>query len=532
MCSPYPIIAIIATSGRRTKTLLEQAVPSVLAQSCLPQICIVVDDNKALDAYHKIDSGLRELQKGTAVELRLVRNTRTHGFSGTGAWNTAIDCAREYIEELHLEDAYISILDDDDCWHRTHLAHCATGMQSKADAVFCNLTRVYHKHEEAGKLKSNKDLCISSFLYGNPGVQGSNMCFRLSAIEAIGGFDETLRSCTDRDLMIRFLERFGNNNIVVVDEQTVWHDARSPICVTNNPVSKTKGLDSFYRKHLWRFDESTLERSLVRAERLFSYPHRQQIWEYYYQGQEIIAVMMPLHNNAQSVRKAVQSVINQKQTSRKVVLFIGDDASTDKWQDEIVDYADSYHNIIIVNIQGGSPAKARNALAEHIMSHYPHAYILCRLDADDELQSSTTLAEIEHLFDDNEIDAVLCGNYQIEGGQVVGINRASQDFHSSEYMRGRLLSMAQGDFTAELPSCNLCLRPRAYSPYPDECSGEDHWLVIQTLLSLPKHAFLMASQQLYCRYTLNGKSTQANKDNDSYIDSRKRLYEYYINNID
>lgn len=92
--------------------------------------------------------------------------------------------------------------------------------------------------------------------------------------------------------------------------------------------------------------------------------------------------------------------------------------------------------------------------------------------------------------------------------------------------------MAQGDLTAELPSCNLCLRPSVYNPYPDECSGEDHWLVIQTLLRLPSYSFLMASQQMYCMYNLEGKATQTNKVNDSYIDSRKRLYEYYINSID
>lgn len=90
MTSRYPIITIIATSGCRTGALLQQAIPSVLAQDCLPCACIVVDDNNDLSEYSKIGFGLQELQKGTAVELRLIRNNRTHGCSGTGAWNTAI----------------------------------------------------------------------------------------------------------------------------------------------------------------------------------------------------------------------------------------------------------------------------------------------------------------------------------------------------------------------------------------------------------------------------------------------------------
>lgn len=532
MTSRYPIITIIATSGCRTGALLQQAIPSVLAQDCLPCACIVVDDNNAPVEYSKIGLGLQELQKGTAVELRLIQNNRTPGFSGTGAWNTAIAYARKYTSKHHWEDVYLAILDDDDRWHSCHLRRCAEGMYSKPDAIFCNLTRAYHEHEESGKLKSHSDLTIPKFLYGNPGVQGSNMCFRLSVIEAIGGFDETLRSCTDRDLMIRFLEQFGNNNVVVVDEQTVWHDARSPACVTNNIENKTAGLDTFYKKHLWRFDEQTLESSLTRAEKLFSYPHKQQIWESYYQAQEIIAVMMPLHNGSKSIRRAVHSVVTQECTERPIVLFIGDDTSTDNWRTEISDYLCRYHNIITIDINGGSPAKARNSLAEYILRAYPHAYILCRLDADDELHSTTTISEIEHLFTNDKVEAVLCGNYQMQGGRIVGTNRASTDFHNSKYMRERLLSMSQGDFAAELPSCNLCLRPSIYSPYPDECSGEDHWLLIQLLLLLPRHVFLMASQQMYCMYSLDGKATQLNKVNDSYIDSRKRLYEYYINSID
>ena len=329
MTSRYPIITIIATSGCRTGALLQQAIPSVLAQDCLPCACIVVDDNNDLSEYSKIGFGLQELQKGTAVELRLIRNNRTHGCSGTGAWNTAIAYARKYTAEHHWEDVYLSILDDDDRWHSCHLRCCAEGMYSRPDAIFCNLTRAYHDHEEPGKIKSHSDLTIPKFLYGNPGVQGSNMCFRLSVIEATGGFDETLRSCTDRDLMIRFLEQFGNNNVVVIDEQTVWHDARSPACVTNNIENKTAGLDTFYKKHLWRFDEQTLESSLTRAEKLFSYPHKQKIWESYYQAQEIIAVMMPLHNGAKSIRRAVRSVVTQERTERPIVLFIGDDASID-----------------------------------------------------------------------------------------------------------------------------------------------------------------------------------------------------------
>lgn len=528
----YPIVVIIATSGCRTTKLLQQALPSVLSQSYLPQACIVVDDNESSQEYHDIEAGLRGLQEETAVTLIVTKNSRTRGFSGTGAWNTGLSYAREYAVMQKWEEVYVAILDDDDRWLESHLKLCAERMGDLPDAIFCNLTRVYHEYEDPGKLESDQDLTISRFLYGNPGVQGSNMCFRLSVIEAIGGFDEALRSCTDRDLMIRFLDQFGNLNICVLQEQTVWHDARSPVCVTNNVENKTAGLDTFYMKHLGRFDERVLKQSLARAEKLFSYPHARQIWEAYYRSQEIIAVMMPLRNGADGIRRAVRSVIEQQRTIRPILLFIGDDNSTDHWREEIADLLACTHQIVTLNIDGGSSAKARNVLTEYVLQLYPHTYMLCRLDADDILCSSTVLAEVESLLANQEVRAVLGGNYQIQGGKVVGENRASQAFHDKDYMGRRLLSMAQGDYRAELPSCNLCFRPDAYMPYPMESSGEDHWLVVQMLLKLPVHAFFMASELMYCAYNLDGGTTQANRANNTYINSRKRLYEYLIRSTD
>lgn len=74
------IITIIATSCHRSMSLLKQAIPSVLNQSCLPDILIVVDDNKDIDEYRKIDIELKKLQSKTLVDLKLIRNSRTHAY--------------------------------------------------------------------------------------------------------------------------------------------------------------------------------------------------------------------------------------------------------------------------------------------------------------------------------------------------------------------------------------------------------------------------------------------------------------------
>lgn len=531
MRNTFPIFVIIATSGRRTEKLLYQALPSVLSQSHLPDVCIVVDDNFEPSEYARIALGLQELQMDTSIELVLIPNTRTRGHSGTGAWNSGLSYARAYARIQGWDDVYLLILDDDDRWHPEHVALCAEHMSNMPDAIFCNLIRVYDTYEDNGKLTSQRDLSIEHFLYGNPGVQGSNMCFRLARIEAIGGFDEALRSCTDRDLMIRFLERFGNENILIVATQTVWHDARHPECVTNNRKNKVAGLDTFYQKHLWRFDETILLRSLDRAVRLFYYPNARDIWMRFYQERACIAVMMPLHNNADTIRRAVLSFIEQQRTIHPSVLFIGDDASTDAWREEIADLIEQYNNIIIVKIVGGSPAKARNALAEYILEFYSNTYLMCRLDADDQLSSRNVLVEVERLFMDQDISVLLCGNYQLSNDKLLGQNYARRSFLDRDYMSERLRLMAEGDYTAELPSCNLCFRPHVYMPYPLEDSAEDHWLTIQMLMTIPHDNILVSEELMYCIYNVGGGATQKNRKDNTYINSRQRLYEYYVRSI-
>ena len=130
---------------------------------------------------------------------------------------------------------------------------------------------------------SSKDLTVNSFLIGDPGVQGSNMCFKVNALIEIDGFDETLESCTDRDLMIRFLQKFGNDSIFVIEKKFVNHFAGKNT-VTTSFEKKRNGLNAFYRKYIHLFDDRTLEMSLARSEKLFQFPDSKSINEIYYES--------------------------------------------------------------------------------------------------------------------------------------------------------------------------------------------------------------------------------------------------------
>lgn len=187
---------IIATSMERTESLFCLSLHSVLQQSMLPELIVVVDDNTTESIGREIEKRINVLNSDRVVYLK---NNRTRNMSGTGAWNTGI----AYLKEKLGENNYVAILDDDDSWDADYIETIHKQLSSNPDAVFAFLKR---SDCEAVSTFSKEDLTIHNFLIGDPGIQGSNMCFKIKSISGIGGFDENLASCTDRDLMIRFLQ--------------------------------------------------------------------------------------------------------------------------------------------------------------------------------------------------------------------------------------------------------------------------------------------------------------------------------------
>ena len=189
--------------------------------------------------------------------------------SGTGSWNTGI----EFLKDKLGEDSYAAILDDDDSWDPDYVANLYQNITNSPEAVFAFLRRSDCPETSSFSLD---DLTTNNFLIGDPGIQGSNMCFKIGSILSIGGFDEGMPSCTDRDLMIRFLHKYGNSHITIIPQKLVNHFAGNNT-VTSNYEKKRFGLNYFYRKHLQLFDYQTLEQSLKRAEKLFHFPDADDI---------------------------------------------------------------------------------------------------------------------------------------------------------------------------------------------------------------------------------------------------------------
>lgn len=260
---------IIASSSNRNDLLFSRSLYSVLNQNRSPDHILIVDDNQNESASKDIERRILELKNN---KIHYIKNSRTPHMSGTGAWNSGI----KWYEKIFTEDDYIAILDDDDSWCKEYIDSCYDAVASSPkmlDAVFG-----FIKRSDCDTCSSFEveDINISSFLKGNPGIQGSNMFFRFGALRSIGGFDETLASCTDRDLMIRFLQKYSNKNIKIVPIALINHFV-SKDSVTSNFTTKTDGLNSFHIKYIRLYSQDLLDQALQRAKRLFGYQESDNI---------------------------------------------------------------------------------------------------------------------------------------------------------------------------------------------------------------------------------------------------------------
>ncbi|MDB4930547.1 MAG: hypothetical protein JWM10_3031 [Myxococcaceae bacterium] len=264
-----PVVVVVATRRGREEMLLGRALPSIFRQvDVRPRALVVVDDDATgTSPLGAAIVALARRQGWQGREVAVVPNRRTRGFSGTGAWNTGAGEARG---RLPL-GGWLAFLDDDDAWRETYLARCvAAAREGNAALVVSGLLRV---GAEVEPQLAPVGLTAATFFETNPGIQSSNLFIALDLFESVGGFDESLPSTTDRDLLIRVFDHLERRPrpVARVEEYLVEHHAHAGPRVTTDARAKHLGLDRFYARYGARMDAATLGRSLARAERLFGY---------------------------------------------------------------------------------------------------------------------------------------------------------------------------------------------------------------------------------------------------------------------
>ena len=265
----YTVVALVATA-HRTELLKHRALPSIERQSRPPWRVIVVDDSGDDAAAEQTEGLVRGWRPaGVAVDaVDFLRNRRTKG--AAGAWNSGLDHLLRTCDDP--ERLYVAILDDDDLWDPDHLRQCLEAAESRGlDMVAAGFRRI-EEGAEPRLVTPPRSLDMASFLVGNPGIQGSNLVCRLRVLLEAGLFDESLPSCTDRDLCIRIAElpgvRYG-----AVSGPTVRHFAcgSRPRLSTPGSSARTEGLDRFFRKYRDRMSGVQCTGFRTRAGRYFGW---------------------------------------------------------------------------------------------------------------------------------------------------------------------------------------------------------------------------------------------------------------------
>lgn len=508
------LVVLIATAFDREELLFSRALESVFRQTTKANHVVIVDDNDDPAVYNRIRDRVTPFEGVTVI-----KNLGAHGMSGTGAWNTGF----RFIAEHFGEDTYVCILDDDDYWELDYLetiasAISASGIEPVAVFPWLQRSDVSDKPIEF----SLKDLTVVDFLTQNPGVQGSNMVFNVGAVLAVGGFDETLASCTDRDLMIRMLRRYETEKMIVVPKLLCHHCAH-PHSVTYCGERKRIGLDTFYAKYLSSFpDRKSLQVSLLRAERLFGYQGGRWLDEF--ERIPVIAVGVAVHNNARTIVRCLRSVVAQQRGEYRVCVVVGDDGSTDDWRQRAEPMLTELC-CQVIDIKANRASEARNLINEYICKHIHRVCLVVRLDADDMFAGDTVLEQVERIYKEERPDVILGGNGYIDTDKEVGrINVATRQLMKRSYLLDRLKKMCALQFEAELPSCNLVMTPRAMERYPDIPSAEDHFLLVHYLLHQSVFKVHCAPDLILEYYSLNGDVTSENRQSGAYRDARVRLY--------
>jgi glycosyltransferase involved in cell wall biosynthesis len=215
---------------------LPEALRSVLAQTFQDWHIVLVDDGSTDDTM-KIAQAMQE-QLGQRMTCIRQANAGV-----SAARNRAIEASRA---------PFIAFLDADDLWETDRLA--------AAMASFTSMPQAGLSYGLNTMFRSSDGVVVRTFA-GNGRYGGKNIArylymrmaeiplvtvtVRRACLEQTGLFDETMRATEDRDLWLRFAQRFP----VVFVPQVVGNYRLSEASASGDPAFMLRGQRSFIEKH-------------------------------------------------------------------------------------------------------------------------------------------------------------------------------------------------------------------------------------------------------------------------------------------
>jgi glycosyltransferase involved in cell wall biosynthesis len=186
MIVPSDVSVIIPYYNR--EEFIDEAVQSVLAQTLKPIEIIIVNDCSRESSRRYLD---RYSDVCTILDLK-----ENVGLSGSR--NAGIRAAR---------GQFIALLDDDDYWlpEKLELQRKYMEEHPECSALTCSVSAFFSDRPDQLWTRFGPGaITLAQALIEEYWAVPSSLMVRMTALLAVGGFDQRFRECEDRDFMIRF----------------------------------------------------------------------------------------------------------------------------------------------------------------------------------------------------------------------------------------------------------------------------------------------------------------------------------------
>jgi glycosyltransferase involved in cell wall biosynthesis len=237
------VTAIVPTCNR--PGLLERALRSIAAQELAPTEIIIIDDAGGSNE----DVTRRAAERWGSGRAVVFANSRAKGASG--ARNTGAALATGDL---------LAFLDDDDEWLPSYLAEAVHAFTSTEVDVMCtDLLCQFDDGVDRPSKTAPDRLLPEIFLIRNPGLGGSNIILKHALYCELGGFDESLATCNDRDFGIR-LSLCGGIKYERLPKRLVrFYQHMGPKLCTVKGDAMRAGIRRFYEIHSHRMTRTQQE---------------------------------------------------------------------------------------------------------------------------------------------------------------------------------------------------------------------------------------------------------------------------------
>jgi glycosyltransferase involved in cell wall biosynthesis len=226
-----PRISVVIPVHNRSLPV-RRAIESVLAQTCQDFDIIVVDDAST-------DGTPAAVEAFGDPRITLIHHERNRG--GSAARNTGFRASSA---------EYIAFLDSDDEWLPGKLERQLAAFERSGDRlalVYTGAERVFPDGSVSRHVARRRADLTRALLTKNVIGETSLGMVRRSALEAVGGFDESLPSCQDLDLWLRVCSRFDAD--VVPDPLVRIANGSDTGRITVSVTRTLSGRELYCRKH-------------------------------------------------------------------------------------------------------------------------------------------------------------------------------------------------------------------------------------------------------------------------------------------